>query len=87
MERLVVHKVTPHYCQLCPGNLRENLDFVLSPAVTATTVQGMPCANISLTLPTLICRESRDVQPAGDKTGPRGGLGLTPGETNENHYE
>ena len=42
-----MHKVTPHYRQLCPGNLRENLDFLLSPTVTATRVQGMPCANVS----------------------------------------
>lgn len=47
VESLAVHKVTPQYCQLCPGNLRENLDFLLFPAVTAPTVQGMPYANVS----------------------------------------
>lgn len=74
-----MYKVTPRYGQFYSGNLKENLDFLLSPASIATTVQGMPGANVSPDpYHQMFRRESLDeegLQPAGDKTGPRGSLG------------
>lgn len=43
--------VTPHYCQLCSGNLQENPDSVLSWVAVTPVAQGMPCANVPPTLP------------------------------------
>lgn len=64
VESLAVYKVTPRYCQFCSGNLKENLDFLLSPASIATTVQGMPGANVSPDpYHQMFRRESLDVQP------------------------
>lgn len=84
MESLAVYKVTPHYYHLCPGNLKDNLDFSPLSSSRYCPGSGNAMCQCAPTLPALLplcsvggaCMFSLDekrLQPAGDKQVPERG--------------